>query len=136
MVKKNMSFKIEGDEVYLKYNEICNKIKELLGGIKLGSEAIYDGQYMKTKVKTFSEVTIILFEGNRIPKERVEYVRIPCISIDSVLKVDKKFYSQVYLDQCKYKMKKREMKSFIDYEIDLDSDYESSKKDIYMVHIF
>ena len=31
---KNMSFKIEDDEVYLKYNEIWNKIKKLLGGVK------------------------------------------------------------------------------------------------------
>ena len=28
---KNMSFKIEDDEVYIKYNSIWNKIKELLG---------------------------------------------------------------------------------------------------------
>ena len=49
-----------------------------------------------------------------------------CISIDSVLKIDKKNYPQVYLAQCKYKAKKKEMKSFTDdYEIDLDSDYES-----------
>ena len=32
---------------------------------------------------------------------------------------------KVYLEQCKYKVKNREMKSFTDYEIDLDSDYES-----------
>ena len=44
---------------------------------------------------------------------------------DSVLKIDKKNYPQVYLEQCKYKVKKREIKSFNDYEIDLDSDYES-----------
>ena len=53
-VGKSMSFKIEDDEAYLKYNEIWNKIKELLGGIKLASEPIYDGQYIKAKVKTFS----------------------------------------------------------------------------------
>ena len=29
--EKNMSFKIEDDEVYIKYNSIWNKIKELLG---------------------------------------------------------------------------------------------------------
>ena len=66
-----------------------------------------------------------LFEGHEIPKEKIEHICIPCISIDSVLKVDKKRYTQVYLEQCKYKVKKREMKSFIDYEIELDSDYES-----------
>ena len=54
MVGKNMSFKMEDDEAYLKYNEIWNKIKELLGGIKLASESTYDGHYIKTKVKTFS----------------------------------------------------------------------------------
>ena len=34
---KNMSFKIEDDSVYLKYNEIWNKIKKLLGGVKFHS---------------------------------------------------------------------------------------------------
>ena len=87
---KNMSFKIEDDEVYLKYNEIWGKIKELLGGIKLHSDPIYDGQYIKTKVKTLSEVIKILFDGGEIPKERIEYVCISCVSIDSVLKIDKK----------------------------------------------
>ena len=32
---KNMSFKIEDDEVYLKYNEIWNKIKNLCYSIKI-----------------------------------------------------------------------------------------------------
>ena len=66
-----------------------------------------------------------LFDGNEIPKEKIEYICIACISVDSVLKIDKKNYPQVYLEQCKCKVKKREVKSFIDYEIDLDCDYES-----------
>ena len=45
---KNMSFKIK---VYVKYNSIWNKIKKLLGNIKLSSDIIYDDQYIKTKVK-------------------------------------------------------------------------------------
>ena len=122
---KNMSFKIEDEKVYLKDNEIWNRIKKLLGGVKLYSEPVYDDSYIKTKVKSFSEVIKTLFDGNEIPKERIEYVCIACISIDSVLKIGGKYYPQVYLGQCKYKVKKREMKSFIDYEIELDSDYES-----------
>ena len=66
---KSMSFKIEDDEVYLKYNEIWNKIKELLGGVKFHSEPIYDGQYIKSNVKPFSEVIKTLFDGNKIPKK-------------------------------------------------------------------
>ena len=68
--EKNMSFKIEDGSVYLKYNEIWNKIKELLGGVKFHSEPIYDDSYIKTKVKTFSEMIKTLFHGNEIPKEK------------------------------------------------------------------
>ena len=103
---KNMGFKIEYDSVYLKYTEIWNKIKELLGGIKFHSEPIYDDSYIKTKVKTFSTIIKTLFDGNEIPKERVERVCIACISVDSVLKIDKKNYPQVYFEQCKYKREK------------------------------
>ena len=71
-----MSFKIEDESVYIKYNQIWNKIKELLG-VKLYSEPIYDDNYIKTKVKTFSDVIKTLFDGgdknpDEIPKERVE----------------------------------------------------------------
>ena len=66
-----------------------------------------------------------MFTENEIPKERVEYACIACISVDSVLTVDKKNYPQVYLEECKYKAKKRQLKSFTDYEVDFDSDYES-----------
>ena len=97
----------------------------MLNGVKLSSDLIYDGSYIKTKVKTFSEVIKTLFDGNEIPKERVEDVCIPCLSICSVLKIDGKYDPQVYLEQCKYKIKKTETRSLIDYETDLDSDYES-----------
>ena len=96
----------------------------MLNGVKLSRDVIYDDQYIKTKVKTFKMVKT-LFDGDKISEEKIEYECIPCISIDSVLKVDKKWYPQVYLEQCKYKMKKRKVKNLIDYEIDLDSDYEN-----------
>ena len=47
---------------------------------------------------------------------------IPCISLDSVLQIEKKYYTQIYLEQCKYKVKERKIKSFIGYEVDSDSD--------------
>ena len=40
-----------------------------------------------------------------------------------MLKIDKKVYPQAYLEECKYKLKKRKLVSFIDSEIiDDDSD--------------
>ena len=63
-----------------------------------------------------------LFSGNEIPKERNHYIYIAAICIDSVLRVDKKHYPQVYLEQCKCKIKKRKPVNFIDAEVDLSSD--------------
>ena len=123
---KNMSFKIEDEDVYLKYNEIWNNIKSILN-VKLNGQPIYNDKYIKTKVKTFNNSVNTLFSGDEIPKERIHYVCISAICIDSVLRRDKKNYPQVYLEQCKYKIKKRELASFIDDEVDLSSDYESGE---------
>ena len=54
--------------------------------------------------------------------QKKNYICIPAIDIDSVLKIDKKVYPQAYLEQCKYKLKKRRVVSFIDSEIIDDSD--------------
>ena len=40
-------------------------------------------------------------------KKRNHYIFIAAICIDSVLKIDKKNYPHVYLDQFKYKIKRR-----------------------------
>ena len=63
-----------------------------------------------------------LFSGNEIPKKRNHYICTAAICIDSVLKVDKKNYPQVYLEQCKYKVKRRKPVDFINAEVDLSSD--------------
>ena len=44
------------------------------------------------------------------------------LNIDSTLKIDKKAYPQAYLEECKYKLKKRKPVSFIDSEIIDDDD--------------
>ena len=105
---KNMSFKIEDESAYLKYIENWNKTKNIVY-LKFPSQAIYDDKYTKAEVKTF-------------PKEITYYACISAICIDSVLRVDKKNYPQVYLEQCTYKIRKRELVSFTDDELDLSSD--------------
>ena len=61
-----------------------------------------------------------------MPEEKNHYICIPAIYIDSVLKIDKRAYPQAYLEQCKYKLKKRRPVNFIDFEIiDHSSDSEN-----------
>ena len=58
--------------------------------------------------------------------EKNHYISIPAIDIHSVLKVDKRVYPKAYLEQCKYKLKKRRLVDFIDFEIiDEDDDSEN-----------
>ena len=49
---KNMSLKIEGDSVLVKYNDVWNKIKEVKR-IKFHNNPVYDEKYIKAKVKEF-----------------------------------------------------------------------------------
>ena len=47
---KNMSFLIENNEVWEKYEEVWNVIKNKLG-IKFHSEPIYENKYLKSNVR-------------------------------------------------------------------------------------
>ena len=47
---------------------------------------------------------------------------IACISIDSVLEMEKRNYPQVYLEECKYRMKKTKMVKFIEAELESESE--------------
>ena len=44
--------------------------------------------------------------GNDVPKENIHYTCLAFITIDSVLRTDKKNHPQVYLEDCKYRVKK------------------------------
>ena len=68
------------------------------------------------------------FLGNDMPKENMHYTSIACITIDSVMRIDKKNHPQVYLEECKYRVKKIQMSRFINTE--LKSDSESSDSDL------
>ena len=77
---------------------------------------------MSAKLKIFRKKNLTTFSNNIVPSEKNHYICIPAIDIDSVLKIDKKAYPQGYLEECKYKLKKRKHVSFIDSEIIDDSD--------------
>ena len=55
----------------------------------------------------------------------MHYACIACITIDSVMRMDKKNHPQVYLEECKYRIKKIQMSRFINTELKSDSDSDS-----------
>ena len=114
-----MSFLIKNNEVWEKYEDIWNVIKNKLN-IKFHSQPIYENKYLKTKVREFDGSIKTNFLGNNVPKENTYYTCIACITLDSVLKMNKKNYPQVYLEECKYKAKKIYTPRFINIELETD----------------
>ena len=121
----NMSFLIkDDDEVQEKYKQIWDLIKNKLG-IRFHTLPVHNKKYLKTKVKDYDSVIKTNYLDNDVPKENKHYTYIACITIDSVMRMDKKNDPQVYLEECKYKtkkIKKTETSRFINTELDLDSE--------------
>ena len=72
--------------------------------IKFQRKSVYDQKHIKVKAKKFNGVVNTKFLGGEVPKEGVHYTCIACISVDSVMEIEKKNYPQVYLVECKLKM--------------------------------
>ena len=64
------------------------------------------------------------FLSDEVPKENEHYACIACITIDSVMRMEKKNYLQVYLEECKYRMEKTKMTKFIEAERNSESESE------------
>ena len=97
---KNMSFVIKNDDALDKINEIWDKIKEILN-IKFYRMPVFDEKCIKAKVRKIVGVIKTNFLVDEIPKQSIHYTCITCITIDSVMRMEKKNYLQVCLEECK-----------------------------------
>ena len=133
---KNISFVTDDKEVYKKYNEIWEVVRKLLK-LKFTVNPVRDDKYIIAKLKIFKNENITTFTNNVISEENTHYTCISAIDIDSVLKIDKKAFSQAYLEQCNYKLKKRKRSRYIDHLeiIDYDSENDSDSDSIGYVEI-
>ena len=127
---KNMSFVTDDEEVYEKYNEIWEVVRKLLK-LKFTVGPVRDDKYLIAKLKIFNGINRTTFTNNAIPIERTSYNCIPAIDIDSVVKTDnKRAYAQAYLEQCKYKLRKRKIVNFtVDEIVNEDSENDSDIDD-------
>ena len=132
---KNMTFVKDNKKVYDKYNETWEVIRKLLK-VKFAVNPVRDDKYLAAKLKIFNKINRTTFNNkNNIAIERNHYICIPAIDIDSVLKIDnKRAYPQAYLEQCKYKLKKRKTVNYIDDEI-IDDDSDSDIDDAVDSHL-
>ena len=112
--------------------KIWDKVKEKVN-IKFHSMPAYDETQIKAKVREFDGKINTKFLGDEVQKENKHYTCIARITIDSVMRMDKKNYAQVYLEEYKYRVRKIQVSRFINAELESDSESDSkadSKPDI------
>ena len=62
--------------------------------IEFGSNPVYNGKYIKTKIKSYNGKTSTNFHNNKIPKEDCQCICLSVILIDSVYGKYIHFYPQ------------------------------------------
>ena len=56
-----------------------------------------------------------------MPKENASYKCLSLIMLDSVIRINKKYYPQTLLEECEYVIRKNKMESLINDDLDLTS---------------
>ena len=120
-----MSFKAIDNKLLKKYNKIWEKISNLMN-IKVDSEPVYgdNDKYIKTKIKSYGDKINTNFQGKEVPKANASYQCSSLIMLDSVIRVNKKYYPETLLEVCKYKITKDKEENLINDNLELDNDSE------------
>ena len=110
---KLMSFCIDDEKLLAKYKSIWSKI-EVLKTIKLNTLPVYDDRYIKTKIRTYDDKIYTNFRGLNVPEDHRECESFTVISGDFLLVYKSKYYPQVHLDNCAYKIVNKKMTDYLD----------------------
>ena len=125
-----MSFIVKDKQFSKKYTKIWETIEGLMK-INFESKPVYgeDVKYIKTKIKTYRDSTITNFHNEKMPKEKATCKCLSIIMIDSVIKANKKYYPQTFLEECKYIQEKIKIESYINkYLENSESDSDSNNE--------
>ena len=109
-------FLVYDQEVLNKYNKIWDKIKDSFGK-RLDSEPLYNDKYIKSEISLYS----INFYDTKMLIENKRYICLFVILLDSTFaNLHKEYYSQIFLKECKYTVKNKEIMNNINEELELD----------------
>ena len=94
-----MSFRVNNKQSLQNYNKIWKKVEKLLK-INFESKPVCgdDNKYIKTKIKIYVDSMITNFHNKKMPKEKVPCKCLSIIMLDTVIKANKKYYPQTFLE--------------------------------------
>ena len=125
-----MSFIVKNKQHLKKYTKIWETTEGLMK-INFESKALYGDhdKYIKTKIKTYADSIITNFHNKKMPKEKAPCKCLSIIMIDSVIRVNKTYYPQTGLEECKYIQEKIKIKNYInEYLENSESDCDSNNE--------
>ena len=91
--------------------------------IEFDSESVYgdNDKNTKKKIKIYGDKVNTHFHGKEIPKEKTACKRLSWIMLDSVIRVNKKYYLQTLFVECKNEIKKTKMENLINDDLEPNS---------------
>ena len=125
---ETMSFKANNKQLLKNYSKIWGKVEKLLK-IDFENKPVYgnDDKYIKTKIRTWAGSIFTNFHNKKMPKEKAPCQCLSIIMLDSVIKANKKFYPQTFLEECKYVQETIKTENYIDEDLEKsESDSDSN----------
>ena len=94
---------------------IISYLKTIIKEEKFDSELVYgdNDNYIKRKIMIYEDKVNSHFQDKKLSNENVSYKWLLLIMLGSVIIVNKKYYPQTLLEQCKYEVKINKMKNGI-----------------------
>ena len=131
---KKMSFFADNNKFLEKYTKIWEKISNLIN-IKFDSDPVYNNKYINTKIRSYNNHIKTNFRDidnktNKLAEKNKLYRCMSLISLDSIIKINIKYYLQTLLQECVYKLINRKEENIIT-NINLDSSSESDNESDY-----
>ena len=65
----------------------------------------------------------------KVPEEKIPHKKLSIIILDSILYAHEKYYSQIFLEECKYVKKNIKTKNYIDNELKSESNSDSDNEE-------
>ena len=113
-----MSFIVKDKKLLKKYTKIWETIEGLMK-INFESKPVYGDhdKYIKTKIKIYAGSIITNFHNKKMPKEKVPCRCLSIVMIDSVIRVNKKYYPQALLEECKNIQEKIKIENYMNEDL-------------------
>ena len=131
---RKMSFLTDNNKFLERYTKIWEKISDLIDK-KSDSDPVYSNKYINTKIRSYNNDILTHFydidnKNNKLPEKNKPYRCISLISLDAIIKINKKYYPQTLLQECVSKLINRKVENIIT-NINLDSSSESDNESDY-----